>query len=186
MQQINPIAIGKGKNGFRKVVEICLMMGRALWVVVVLSVALHFEEKLFLPLANKPVLEWQFVKLIGAALLVCSLIMYILALISFGNSWRIGIDEKSPGNLVSRGIFGVTRNPIFLSLIVYASGAFLLSGRLILLVFAVLIAAGVQYQIVQEEKFLLSRYGKAYEDYCARTGRYISFRRSSRAKNEML
>lgn len=75
----------------------------------------------------------------------------------------------------------MTRNPIFLSLIVYASGTFLINGRLILLVFAVSIVPGVQYQIIQEEKFLLVRYGKAYEEYKARTGRYISFRRSSRA-----
>ena len=78
---------------------------------------------------------------------------------AFGNSWRVGIDERTPGELDSRGIFVLTRNPISLSLIVYASGTFLIYGRLILLVFGVLIVVGVQYQIIQEEKFLLDRYG---------------------------
>jgi len=180
VQHINPITIGIGKQGFQKMVEICLSLGLALWVVVVLSFALHFEEKLFPAFINQQLLDERWVKLMGAALLTTSLIIFILALVSFGNSWRVGIDEKSPGALVSRGIFAVTRNPIFLSLIVYACGTFLIQGRLILLVFAGLIAAGVQYQIVEEEKFLRSRYGQAYAEYTARTGRYFGFRRSSR------
>jgi len=180
-QDINPIAIGIGKNGLHKVVEICLLLGLALWAVVVLSFALHFEGWLLLAFVNKQLLDWRFVKLIGAVMLICSLVIFILALTAFGSSWRVGIDEKTPGELVSRGVFVVTRNPIFLLLIVYASGTFLIHGRVILLVSGVLIVAGVQYQIIQEEKFLLGRYGRAYEEYRARTGRYISFRRSSRA-----
>jgi protein-S-isoprenylcysteine O-methyltransferase Ste14 len=181
-QHINPITIGTGKKRLAKAVEICLVLGLALWAVVVLSFALHVDEKLFPTFVNRQLLDWQSVKLIGAALLICSLIIFILALVSFGNSWRVGIDQKTPGDLVSRGIFAVTRNPIFLSLILYASGTFLINGRLILLVFVVLIVAGVQYQIVQEENFLLSLYGEAYEQYRARTGRYIGFRRSSRGQ----
>src|SRR5206468_3762826 len=111
-------------------------------------------EKLFPAFVNQQLLDGPGVKLLGAVLLTCSLIIFILALISFGDSWRVGIDEKSPGELISRGIFAVTRNPIFLSLIVYASGTFLIQGRWIFLIFTVLIAAGVQYQIVEEEKFL--------------------------------
>jgi protein-S-isoprenylcysteine O-methyltransferase Ste14 len=180
-QDINPITVGIGKKGLYKVVEICLLLGIILWAVVVLSFALHFERWLPLAFVNKQLLGWQFVKLIGAVLLICSLVIFILALTAFGHSWRVGIDEKTPGELVSRGVFVVTRNPIFLSLIVYASGTFLIYGRLVLLVFWVLIVAGLRYQVNQEEKFLLDRYGRAYEEYKARTGRYISFRRSSRA-----
>jgi protein-S-isoprenylcysteine O-methyltransferase Ste14 len=132
-QHINPITIGKGKKGLHKAVEICFSLALALWAVVVLSFAFHVEETRFLPFENWQLLDWQFVKLIGAGLLTSSLIIFILALISFGNSWRVGIDEKTPGELV------------------------------------------------QEEKFLQGRYGKAYEEYRARTGRYIRFRRLSRA-----
>lgn len=180
-QHINPIKIGVGKKGLHRVIEICLVLGLALWAVLVLSLVLHVEENHFLTFVNKQLFDSRLLKFVGAVLLTCSLIIFIMALVSFGYSWRVGIDEKTPGALVSRGAFAVTRNPIFLSLIVYASGTFLINGRLILLVFVVLIVAGVQYQIVKEERFLLGRYGKAYEDYRARTGRYIRFRRSSRA-----
>jgi protein-S-isoprenylcysteine O-methyltransferase Ste14 len=180
-QQINPITIGIGKQGWRRLVELGFLIGLALWAVIVFSSALHFElkERPFLTLVNKPLLDWRLAKLLGVALLTCGLIIFIWALVSFGNSWRVGIDEKSPGELVSQGIFAVSRNPIFLSLVLYASGTFLIAGKLILLFFAAVVAIGVHYQILQEEKFLLRRYGKAYQDYCARTGRYITFRLSA-------
>lgn len=180
-QSINPIKLGMGKKRSDRVVEICLFLGLALWAIVVFSFALHLEVPRFLTLLNEPLLGWRLAKPLGAILLACSLVLFILALVSFGNSWRVGIDEKTPGELVSRGVFAVTRNPIFLSLIVYAIGTFLINGSLILLVFAILIVAGVRYQIIQEEKFLLVRYGKAYEEYKTTTGRYIRLRRSSRA-----
>jgi protein-S-isoprenylcysteine O-methyltransferase Ste14 len=177
---VNPIRIGKGENRLHKVVEVGLSLGLVLWVAVVVSFALHLDERVLLPFANTRLLDCQFARSIGATLLATSLIVFILALVSFGNSWRVGIDEENPGDLVSRGIFAFTRNPIFLSLIIYASGTFLLFGRLILLIFLGFIVAAVQYQIVQEEQFLRDRYGKSYEDYRSRTGRYVTLRRSSR------
>jgi protein-S-isoprenylcysteine O-methyltransferase Ste14 len=181
IQHINPIAIGIGKKGFPKFAEFGFLIGLALWTLIVLSSALHFGDGLFLTFINKQLLDWRFAKLVGVVLLTCSFVIFILALVSFGRSWRVGIDEREPGELVSRGVFAMSRNPIFLSLILYASGSFLINGSLILLFFAVLAAVGVHYQILQEEKFLLRRYGKAYQDYCTRTGRYITFRRASRA-----
>jgi protein-S-isoprenylcysteine O-methyltransferase Ste14 len=173
-QHINPITIGVGKNGLPKFVELGFLIGLALWTLILLSSALHFKDGLFLALINKRFLDWRFAKLIGVVLLTCSFVIFIWALVSFGRSWRIGIDERTPGELVSHGIFAVSRNPIFLSLILYASGSFLINGSLTLLIFAVLAVLGVHYQILQEEKFLLSRHGKAYQDYCTRTGRYIT------------
>ncbi len=182
-QHVNPITIGIGKQGLRRLVELGFLIGLVLWVVSVLSFALHleFKERPLLTLLNKQLLDWRLAKLLGVALLTCGLIIFILALASFGNSWRVGIDEKKPGELVSGGIFAVSRNPIFLSMILYTSGAFLIAGRLLLLLFAVLVAVGVHYQILQEEKFLLKLHGKAYQDYRAKTGRYITLRWANRA-----
>ena len=179
-QHINPIAIGAGKNGWQKLLEFGFAVGMALWLVTMLSFVLHFEERVFPAFVNKPLLEGSVVKLAGLVLLICGLVIFALALISFGNSWRVGIDKKAPGELVSHGIFSISRNPIFLALVLYASGTFLINGQMILLLFAVAIAVGVHYQILQEEAFLLQQYGRAYQDYCARTGRYITFRTKAR------
>jgi len=102
--------------------------------------------------------------------------VFILALVSFGASWRIGIDAKTPGGLVTTGIFALSRNPIFVFLDLYAFGTFLINGTLGFLLFALVLAAGIHYQILQEESFLRRTYGTDYHDYCRRTARYFSWK----------
>ncbi len=45
---------------------------------------------------------------------------------SIGNLWRLGIDEKYPGKLVTKGIYAFTRNPIYLFFHLYFLGTFFL------------------------------------------------------------
>jgi len=78
--------------------------------------------------------------------------------------------------LVTTGMFALSRNPIFVFLDLYAFGTFLINERLGFLLSALVLAAGIHYQILQEESFLRSTYGKAYHDYCRRTGRYFSWK----------
>src|SRR5262249_4914665 len=128
VHHINPIRVGGGKTTFGKIVEICLVLGMALWVGTVLIFAFHFEERFLPAFVSTSLFDTQSLRLAGAAMLICCLLIFISALIAFGNSWRVGIDEKTPGKLVSAGIFAITRNPIFLSLIVFAAGVFLING----------------------------------------------------------
>jgi len=99
--------------------------------------------------------------------------IFVWALISIGNSWRIEIDERSTGMLVTNGIFAFSHNPIFAFIDLYFLGTFLMNGSLVFLVFTVVITLALHYQILQEEKFLVGRYGQAYQVYCKQTGRYI-------------
>jgi protein-S-isoprenylcysteine O-methyltransferase Ste14 len=110
---------------------------------------------------------------IGAALIVIAIGLFIAALIAFGKSWRVGIDEQHPGQLVRGGIFAISRNPIFVSLDLYFLGTFLINGTLGFLLFAAAGAAGVHYQIHREEQFLRKQYGPAYETYRRATNRYL-------------
>jgi protein-S-isoprenylcysteine O-methyltransferase Ste14 len=54
-------------------------------------------------------------KIIGAALVLTAPALYAAALRSLGVSWRIGIDRKYPSPLVTSGLFGWSRNPIYLA-----------------------------------------------------------------------
>jgi protein-S-isoprenylcysteine O-methyltransferase Ste14 len=112
----------------------------------------------------------------GVALVTAGGAVFILALVSFGASWRIGIDANTPGGLVTTGMFALSRNPIFIFLDLYAFGTFLINGTLGFLLFALVLAAGIHYQILQEESFLRRTYGTAYHDYCRRTARYFSWK----------
>ncbi len=169
---INPIVIGRGKGPWR-IVEVLSLASLVLWMVEVVLHALHSRYDFFpqpLPLAflNTPP-----VKMVGAVLVGLGLITFVLAFLSFGNSWRIGIDRQKPGTLVTKGIFGITRNPIYLAFNLLSVGMFLINGTWFFLIFALLAAVACHFQILREEKFLKRQYGQDFEAYRKRTPRYL-------------
>jgi protein-S-isoprenylcysteine O-methyltransferase Ste14 len=176
-RNINPIAIGGGKKGLVLIVELLAFAGLVVWMVELLLYALHAGFRIFPPPLDTQLLDSPPTKLIGVALLALGSVIFIAAYVSFGDSWRVGFDVKRPGALVTTGIFGLSRNPIYLSLILWFTGIFLINGTLIFLIFAALAVAAVHWQILQEEAFLLKLYSQPYHDYCARTGRYMTWKR---------
>lgn len=171
---INPFALGVGKRGLRRVVEVGFLVIFALWVVEILATSLAVDWRVFPPPLRQLLLDSLSSQIAGVALVTAGVAVFILALISFGASWRVGIDAKTPGGLVTGGMFALSRNPIFVFLDLYAFGTFLINGTLGFLLFALILAAGIHYQILQEESFLQRTYGTRYYDYCRRTARYFS------------
>ena len=174
-RNINPIAIGGGKKGLPLVVEILAFTTLLAWMVEILLYAWHSEFHLFPWPLDIQLIDSPVAKVIGVLLISLGCILFIMAYVSFGDSWRVGFDVKSPGALVTTGVFSFSRNPIYLFLDLWFIGTFMINGRLIFLILAVL-AFGVQHwQILQEEAFLTNLYGQAYRNYLARTGRYVGF-----------
>jgi protein-S-isoprenylcysteine O-methyltransferase Ste14 len=99
-------------------------------------------------------------------------------------SWRIGIGPEQT-ELVTGGLFGFCRNPIYLGLQVALSAfSFLLLGY-ISLGLLVLGAVLLHVQARLEEEHLLARHGTAYAEYRARVGRFLPFTgRVRRMKDE--
>ncbi len=172
-RNINPIAIGGGKKGFRLAFELISFAGLMVWMVELLLYAFPTGFQIFPSPFDMQVVSSKPVKLIGVALVSLGLIVFAMAYVSFGDSWRVGFDVKSPGALVTTGIFSISRNPIYLCLDLWFIGVFLINGTLIFLIFAALAVAAMHWQIRQEEAFLSDLYGQPYRDYCGRTGRYL-------------
>jgi protein-S-isoprenylcysteine O-methyltransferase Ste14 len=88
----------------------------------------------------------------------------------------MGIDDKSPGALVTRGVFRLSRNPIFLGLDVAAVSGFLVHPNAFFLTCAVCLVVGIHLHIVyHEERHLERTYENAYVRYRERTPRYLLF-----------
>ena len=172
-RNINPIAIGGGKKGFLLAVELMAFAGLVVWIVEVLLYAFHFSFRIFPSPLDKQLVSSLPAKLAGVTLVTLGLIIFLLAFVSFGDSWRVGFDVKSPGALVTTGIFAVSRNPIYIFLDLWFLSVFLINGALVFLIFAAAAVAVLHWQILQEESFLLKLYGQPYQDYCERTGRYF-------------
>jgi protein-S-isoprenylcysteine O-methyltransferase Ste14 len=174
-RNINPIAIGGGKKGVLLAVEFVAIVGFVAWIIEVSLFALHSSFRIFPSPLDSQLLNSLPVKIAGVVLVTSGLVIFGSAYASFGDSWRVGFDEKNSGALVTTGIFALSRNPIYVFLDLWFTGVFLINGTLIFLIFALLAVAVLHWQILQEEEFLVRLHGQAYRSYCAKTGRYVSW-----------
>jgi protein-S-isoprenylcysteine O-methyltransferase Ste14 len=104
---------------------------------------------------------------------IAGLILLYWSLVSFGNSFRVGIDQNNPDKLITTGVFEVTRNPVCLAFWLVLLGEFLIFPNWVLLIFLVCGILLVHRQVLREEVFLRNYYGLVYEDYCGRVRRYF-------------
>lgn len=83
---------------------------------------------------------------------------------------------NSPTNnaLVSTGIFGITRNPMYLAMTVFALGGALWFGRAPMLLAPVLMFAVANWVFIPfEEAKMRRQFGDAFDAYCKRVRRWI-------------
>jgi protein-S-isoprenylcysteine O-methyltransferase Ste14 len=109
----------------------------------------------------------------GAILCLAGLILFVLSLISFGRSFRVGIDPDHPDKLVTTGIFAFSRNPIYVAFGFVLLGQFLLFSNWILLAYLLAAVWLFHRQVLREEEFLKKHYGQEYFEYSAQVRRYL-------------
>jgi len=119
-------------------------------------------------LVQSPAVQW-----LGVLLCAGGLVMMFLSLISFGTSFRVGIDAEHPDKLVTTGIFAHTRNPIYVAFGLVLLGEFLIQPHIILLIYLVAGVALFHRQVLREEAFLRQHYRKEYVIYAKRVRRYL-------------
>jgi protein-S-isoprenylcysteine O-methyltransferase Ste14 len=110
---------------------------------------------------------------IGVLLCAAALLLVLWSLVSFRQSFRIGIDTDRPDRLITDGAFAVSRNPIYVAFITMATGQLLIFPNVIMLIYLGAATAIVHRQALREEEYLRGRYGQAYADYCGRVRRYF-------------
>ncbi|KGE84780.1 MAG: isoprenylcysteine carboxylmethyltransferase family protein [Flavobacteriales bacterium] len=118
-------------------------------------------------------LENETLQKIGWGFLIVSLILVWIAQTHMANSWRIGIDEENKAKLVTNGMFSISRNPIFLGIMVANIGLFLIIPNAFTLLIISLSTISINTQIRLEEEFLKREFGKDYEDYANKVRRWI-------------
>ena len=110
---------------------------------------------------------------IGVALCFTGLLVLLLSLVSFGKSFRVGIDVDRPDELVTKGIFAYSRNPIYVGFAFVLIGQFLVFPNWIPLAYLIAGVWLVHRQVLREEAFMREQYGQDYVEYCRRVRRYV-------------
>lgn len=157
--------IGKGSKP-RKLLVIETLMKIVTYAIVVaevISIAGNFRMR-------KAPFAWAG---IGAATL--GVFIFITAMATMRDSWRAGIPEKDKTELVTTGIYRISRNPAFLGFDLMYLGVLIAFFNYLHLVFVLFAMAMLHLQILQEEKYLAETFGAKYTEYKKHTGRYCIF-----------
>ncbi len=139
---------------------------KLLFAAVVFSVIVYStSEGLYEYLTPINWLERRWLRAAGVILLPVSLAWTVLAQAQMGEAWRIGIDEERRAPLVRKGVFGLSRNPIFLGMMLTLLGLFLVTPNAVTLLVLVLGVVLIQIQVRLEEEFLSGVHGEEYAEY---------------------
>jgi len=147
---------------------------KVLFPVVVLVVLVYsFLPGVYAYLAPISWLEQPWLRSIGVGLLIASLLWTVLAQARMGESWRIGIDAARKTKLVEGGVYGVSRNPIFVGIIATQLGLLLVIPNALTLLNFVLGVVLINIQVRLEEEYLRTMHGEDYVAYTRRVRRWI-------------
>ncbi len=159
--------IGKGKAGFVKFVEVTLKIA----AVLVLTAELI---SIFIGASHCPAT----VRVIGAVMSVAGTTVFIAAVRTMRDSWRAGVPKSDKTELITDGIFQISRNPAFLGFDLLYIGILLMFFNWILCSLTVFAVIMYHLQIVNvEEDFLLATFGNDYARYKEKVCRYIGRKR---------
>lgn len=169
---INPYRLQneKGMAGF--LARVYRLVSVAIAVVILIYV---FAGDLYLYLTPIVWLQGDVVTAVAVPLLLISFIWILIAQSQMGRSWRIGIDDENQTELVTQGVFRVSRNPIFLGMRLNLLGLFLILPNALTLAIWLLGDAAIQLQVFLEEDYLTRTHGASYQKYQAATARYMGF-----------
>lgn len=121
------------------------------------------------PTAGGPV-----VAIVGTLLALGAGVLTVLAQVQMGASWRIGVEAGERTDLITGGLFGRMRNPIFTGMLVFVVGLALLVPNVPSILGAVLAMATIHLQVrLVEEPNLLAVHGEPYRRWAATTGRFL-------------
>lgn len=162
-QGITTDQLGKGKQGFTKFIELTLKVTTyVLPVIQIISIfmyagAMHIS-----------------IRIAGIILTAVGVIVFVISVAQMKDNWRAGVQREEKTNLVTTGIYSVSRNPAFLGFDLMYIGILFSFFNWYLCVATVIALVLFHLQIVNvEEEFLIEAFGEEYLQYKKKVCRYI-------------
>jgi len=164
-QGVKTNQLGKGKEGIEKTIEISMQIMTIL--VPVFEICSMIFQFFNLDLSMK-------IKYLGVFVAFFGTIIFIISVITMKNNWRAGVSESEKTELVTNGIYKISRNPAFLGFDLVYIGFLLMFFNWILFVISCSTIILFHLQITKvEEPFLVKKFGEEYEHYKNEVFRYF-------------
>jgi protein-S-isoprenylcysteine O-methyltransferase Ste14 len=167
---INPITFGKEDTAHN---YIGIVMKILIFLMFLSVFIFSFGKKFYSFLVPIAYLSNQIFLIIGLVLIHISFFLIIIAQFQMGKSWRIGIDEKNKTPLICTGIFRISRNPIFLGMMISILGIFLIIPNALTFFLMANTYFVIQIQIRLEEEFLEKQHQEIYRIYKSKVRRLL-------------
>ena len=166
-QGIQTDQIGKDKAGFEKFVEVTMKIA----AVLVFAAGLF---SIFIGTSH----SFTVIRVVGAVTGVAGTLVFIAAVQTMRDSWRAGVSKTDQTELVTNGIYQISRNPAFLGFDLLYIGILLMFFNWILCTLTAFAVIMYHLQIVcVEEDFLIAAFGDDYLQYKKEVCRYIGRKR---------
>jgi len=111
---------------------------------------------------------------LGALLILAAVLLVIAAARELANAHTAFDVRKPTTNLVHSGVFRLSRNPVYFSMMLLCIGIALLANSLAMLLLSLPAGSGLcLFVIRQEESYLERKFGNTYLDYKATVRRWI-------------
>ena len=111
--------------------------------------------------------------IVGFVLMGLAAVVVVTAQAQMGRHWRMCIDEGVEPGLVTSGLFGWVRNPIYAGMVLFVLGELALAPSPWTLFLVWNGALFVNLQARLEEAHLLAAHGTRYRAYASRIGRFL-------------
>lgn len=102
---------------------------------------------------------------IGLAVYIAGAALYAVSVVSYAGPKTSGINTA--------GLYGVSRNPMYVAYFIYFLGCTLMAKSLILLAILVVFQISTHAIIRSEERWCMEKFGGEYREYMRRVRRYI-------------
>lgn len=155
--------LGKGKEGFVKFIEITLKVTTYfLPVLQVVSICLYAGTAHII------------LQIIGNVIAAIGVLIFVLSVVQMKDNWRAGVQREQKTNLVTTGIYSISRNPAFLGFDLMYIGILFSFFNWFLCVATSFAIVLFNLQIVNvEEDFLIEAFGDEYLQYKKKVRRYL-------------
>ena len=155
--------MGKGKAGLTRFIETVMKT-------ITCFVPIAEVSSIIINTSHFP--EWA--RITGAFLGIMGAAVFIISVLTMRDSWRAGVSKTDKTELVTGGIYQISRNPAFLGFDLVYIGILLMFFNWVLFILSVLAMIMLHLQIVNvEEKFLITMFGDEYLAYRKKVCRYL-------------
>ena len=160
-----------GRTRLGKILGPFIGLITVLWTIFVLIYFFNYDSVNWIWKIS--LLDNDFVKIVAMVIISFGFLFEILFSPSVGKSIKVGVSSGEKPKLVTTGIYRYIRNSSYLGLGLIIFGTFLIIPNMLILVFLLFSIVVLYTHTLEEEKILIKIYGKEYEDYKKKVGRFL-------------